>query len=95
MTTPVKPRNASRNMIWLLATLVLAIPLFLTEPQQLPVFGWNLLKLTSAAWLGYWMDRNLFPGARPHPDEPEIAIHARYRRAIIVGACLVAQGLAL
>lgn len=37
----------------------------LVSPQQLPVVIYKLALITLAAVLGYWLDRSLFPKARP------------------------------
>jgi hypothetical protein len=51
------------------ATLAGAILLFLViayiAPQQLPVTIYKLSLITIAAVIGYWIDRELFPYARP------------------------------
>ena len=41
-----------------------------------------------AGWVGYWLDRALFPYARPH--EPYTGGFEQIRRAIIVAACVLA-----
>jgi len=66
---------------WLLISLVLAAAIAATAPQQLPVSLYKLSLITSAAWVAYWIDRSLFPYARPDSylerdwrhgtDEPE------------------------
>lgn len=51
------------------ATLAGAILLFLViayiAPQQLPVTIYKLSLITIAAVIGYWIDRDIFPYARP------------------------------
>ena len=51
--------------LWLLISLGLAILIGILAPQQLPVSLYKLSLITSAAWVGYWIDRSLFPYARP------------------------------
>jgi hypothetical protein len=52
---------------WLFA---LAFAAFLVvafvAPQQLAVALWKAALVVGAGWLGYWVDRALFPYGRPH-----------------------------
>ena len=50
---------------WLLAAIVLTILVFLLAPHQLPVSLYKLSLIALAAVAGYWIDRSLFPYARP------------------------------
>lgn len=54
-----------RMALWLFVSLALALLIGSFAPQQLPVSLYKLSLITSAAWLGYWIDRDLFPYARP------------------------------
>lgn len=54
-----------RMALWLFVSLALALLIGLFAPQQLPVSLYKLSLITSAAWLGYWIDRGMFPYARP------------------------------
>jgi hypothetical protein len=64
---------------WLLITLALLVCVWLIAPQQLPVSLYKLSLVSLAAVVGYWLDRSLFPYARPDvfldladdPDELE------------------------
>ena len=60
---------------WLLAALALALLVWLMAPQQLPVSLYKLSLVAMAAVAGYWIDRSLFPYARPDcflaPDDAE------------------------
>jgi len=76
----------------ILAAVLLAA-IYLLAPQQAPVILYKLSLVTLAAVLGYWLDRHLFPYHRIlaghwHPE-------AQLRRAIVVGATMVAFALAL
>ncbi|MDO5623817.1 MAG: putative holin [Pseudomonadota bacterium] len=51
---------------WLLIALALMALVWLMAPQQLPVSVYKLSLVTMAAVAGYWIDRALFPYARPH-----------------------------
>jgi len=55
----------ARMAVWLWVTLLLFAAITITAPQQLPVSLYKLSLITSAAWVGYWIDRSLFPYARP------------------------------
>lgn len=51
---------------WLIAAVLLAILVYLIAPQQLPVSLYKLSLVALAAVAGYWIDRSVFPYARPH-----------------------------
>lgn len=85
---------------WLAASIVLIALIALISPQQVPVVIYKLSLISLAAVLGYWLDRSLFPYARPdyfqmNDDEQRLFAGAMLRRAVIVAAvCLaVAMGL--
>ena len=86
---------------WLLAAIVLTVLVFLLAPHQLPVSLYKLSLIALAAVAGYWVDRSLFPYARPDTFifkfESESAVRlfaaAMLRRAIIVAAAMMAVGL--
>ena len=50
---------------WLVATILLVVIIGLLAPQQLPVSLYKLSLVTMAGVVGYWLDRSLFPYARP------------------------------
>ena len=50
---------------WWLIALVLSLAIFLIAPQQLPVSLYKLNLISLAALAGYWIDRAVFPYARP------------------------------
>lgn len=50
---------------WLLAAVILSALVWLLAPQQLPVSLYKLSLIALAAVAGYWVDRSLFPYARP------------------------------
>lgn len=81
---------------WLLITLVLLAAIAVLSPQQLPVSLYKLSLITMAAVVGYWIDRSLFPYARPDDlaltDVRERSA-AMLRRAIIVGCAMLAVSL--
>ncbi len=50
---------------WLFATFLLLLAVLALAPQQLPVSLYKLSLITMAGVAGYWLDRSLFPYARP------------------------------
>lgn len=82
---------------WLLITLVLVASIYVLSPQQLPVSLYKLSLITMAAVVGYWIDRSLFPYARP--DNPKLndfdllIAASMLRRAFIVGCAMLAVSL--
>lgn len=50
---------------WLIATILLLAVIGLLYPQQLPVSLYKLSLVSMAGVAGYWLDRELFPYARP------------------------------
>ena len=50
---------------WLVAAVLLLLIIALVSPQQLPVVVSKLSLISRAAVRGYWLDRSLFPKARP------------------------------
>lgn len=91
-------KEIRRMATWLIVTLVLTIIIAVLAPQQIGVTLYKLSLLTAAAWAGYWIDRALFPYARPHTfiqgQNPSWFSLAMIRRAIIVAAAMLAMGLA-
>lgn len=88
----------TRMLSWLAISLALTAAIYLVAPHQLQVTLYKLSLITTAAWLGYWIDRSLFPYARPdkiyddtfNANEMNLA---SLRRAIIIAACVVAAAL--
>ncbi|MGV2287289.1 putative holin [Trinickia sp. YCB016] len=50
---------------WIAAALLFASAIALVSPQQLPVALYKLSLISLAAVVAYWLDRGLFPYARP------------------------------
>lgn len=51
---------------WLLVAVALLVGIAVLHPQQMGVVLYKAALVTLAAVLGYWIDRRLFPYARPH-----------------------------
>ena len=67
-TTPIKlpiRQRVPRLTGWALITLSLLVAVWALSPQQLPVSLYKLSLVTLAAVVGYWLDRSIFPYARP------------------------------
>ena len=63
---PWLQRLASVRMAdWVIAAALLTIVVWLMAPQQVPVTVYKLSLVALAAVAGYWIDRSLFPYARP------------------------------
>lgn len=126
MNTTIKPPLSApvpRLSGWAVITVLLLVAVWLLAPQQLPVSLYKLSLVTLAAVIGYWLDRSLFPYARPdtfqqfedailadddaiaaNNGDPDVLVTigsstdvlfaaAMIRRALIVGAAMLAMGL--
>lgn len=110
---------------WLIVTIVLLVFIALLAPQQLSTSLYKLSLVSTAGVVGYWLDRSLFPYARPDALSEYVATDdldsvttwnsggeevfpiygeldmranlifglAMVRRAMIVGAAMLAMGL--
>ena len=101
------PGYLSRMLSWFrmsgwgfVAVAALAAVAFVSA-EQLPVALWKFAQVASGGFLGYWLDRHLFPYARPDKLGAEGDPHgivfasAMLRRAAIVAATIVAVGIAM
>ncbi|MGP9798169.1 putative holin [Halomonas sp. 86] len=81
---------------WLILAIITSIAVGFLYPHQLGVLLWSLTKLCWGAYLGYWIDRSMFPYARPGNL---LALSASslglfmLRRTIIIAATILALGL--
>lgn len=101
----VEPSTRPRLLGWMIATLVLFVLIAFLAPHQLPVVAYKCAMVMLGSVLGYWIDRALFPYARPHlfahtdPTADRQAHWARsmamMRRAVIVLACVLGLTLGL
>jgi hypothetical protein len=78
---------------WLVAAVITTAIVALIAPYQIGVLAWSLSKLAIGAYLGYWIDRSIFPYARPGSIANTHRHMAAIRRAIIVAATVLALGL--
>lgn len=92
-----KPMRA-RLVRCLLITLLLVAVIGAIAPEQLPVLLFKLALVTLAVWVAYWVDRALFPYARPHDyqgKDSELFKACMMRRAVIVVGVVLAVSLGL
>lgn len=79
--------RAPRNSLWLAAAVVLLALIAIISPVQLPVVLYKAALVALAVVMGYWLDRALFPYARPDgflerdwrfgTDEPQFNVDYR------------------
>jgi hypothetical protein len=91
------PGKTPRLSSWALAALALLALVAAISPAQAPVVLYKSALVTLGAVLGYWLDRALYPYARPHEliGEDWIMSLACLRRALIVIACVLGLTLGL
>ncbi|MCD2164668.1 putative holin [Comamonas koreensis] len=70
---PQSPADYPKNKLprltsWWLFALVLSALVFAISPAQVPVALFKLNLISLAAIAGYWIDRSVFPYARPQLD---------------------------
>lgn len=67
MNTPNTPllQRLPRLSGWFLITILLLVSVWAIVPHQLAVSLYKLSLVSMAAVVGYWLDRSLFPYARP------------------------------
>lgn len=92
----MKLTKLPRMTDWALITIVLIVAIAVLKPELLGVSLYKLSLITMAAVIGYWIDRSLFPYARPDDLVLTEAVErsaAMLRRAIIVGCAMLAASL--
>ena len=95
--------RAPRNSLFLILAAVLLAAIAALSPVQLPVVLYKAALISLAAVLGYWLDRSLFPKARPgqylkHDDRlmadgrfpVQTGLHLVFSAALIRRALIVA-----
>ena len=87
--------RAPRNSLFIvLAALLLAV-IAMVSPVQLPVVLYKAALIALAAVIGYWLDRALFPYARPDMVSTCDRSMAGIRRALVVLGCVLGLTLGL
>lgn len=84
---------AVRMWPWLVAALVAVVYVGYTQPQMVGLLIWGLCKMCFGAFLGYWFDRSIARGKRPHELEGEAKYRAELRRAHVVVGSIIAMAL--
>lgn len=87
-------KDKFRMAQWLALAAVfygLALTVFGSQPQ-LQTLCWKIGNLTVASFIGYWIDRRAFMGARLDPYSPALL---QVRRAIIMSAAMLAVAMGL
>lgn len=69
------------------------VVVLLMNPAKVGLLIWGASRIGLYAYLGYWVDRILFPDARPHVLTGIAQGTAWKRRALIVAAALLAGAL--
>lgn len=102
---PSVPPGWPRMAGWMLAATSLTVAGLMLAPQQLPVSIYKFALVLTSACLGYWLDRSIFPYARPDghlldvqggAESHTISLlmaAAMLRRAVIVAATMLSVGL--
>lgn len=85
----------SRMSTWVWISIPLLIVVVVLSPQKLGLLVYKLNLVTIAAALGYWLDRNAFPYARPDQVAEALMPSAMLRRAIIMAAVVLAMAMGL
>lgn len=94
-----------RMLEWMVVTLLLTLIIYIMAPHQLTVSLYKLSLVTAAAVVAYWLDRSLFPYARPdqfgrwrddlmvNSTQATVFAACMLRRAIIIASAMIAVAL--
>lgn len=96
-------RKIRAPRLWdlIILAIVLAVVIFVLRPQDAPLVLYKLALVFLGGVLGYWIDRSLFPYARPHlflaPKRYDsiLASAVMLRRALIVLAAMIGVTLGI
>jgi len=81
-------REAGRLwQVWL-ATIVLLVSIWITNPQQIEVIAYKATFITLGGLVAYWVDRWTFPSIRD--TKPGDRSQAMMRRAMLMCAAMLA-----
>lgn len=86
-------RDRSRALSLLLLGAVTMVAVLFLNPAKAGLMIWGTARLGVYAYLGYWVDRVIFPYARPHTLTGIAEGTAWKRRALIVASAIVAGAL--
>ena len=82
-----------RLTFYLLISVALTVLIACLQPALMSVTLYKFSLVALAAWAGYWIDRAVFPYARPHTLTGRNHNAATLRRAVIVAAVVLAIAL--
>lgn len=88
---PVRDKLRASPLL-LLGVIAFAV-VFVLNPAKLGLMLWGCSRLAVYAYIGYWVDRVMFPYARPHELDGIAEGTAWKRRALIVSAAILAGAL--
>lgn len=89
-------RRTPRMTMWTVITLCLLAVLAFIRPEQLQVVLYKSFLVTLGAVMAYWLDRALFPNARPTECAEIVLVGvAMMRRALIVLAVIIGLTMGL
>ena len=92
----IKWTDKLRNVQWLLIATVLLVVIGYINFEIVGNIILKLCEVSLFAYVGYWVDRSIFPYARCGFGDNTTAERAsQHRRAIIIAACIVGGALAL
>lgn len=89
-----RAQDQLRASPWLAMAIVLLVVIAWRNYDYLAFLAWGACKIALGAYLGYRIDRSVFPYERPHTLDGIARGAATKRRALIVAACVLALGLA-
>ena len=91
----IKTNLLDKLRAWPLLLLFVAcfVLVLLMAPLKLGLMLWGVARLAVGGYVGYHIDRAIFPYARPHTLGGIEAGAAWKRRALIVAASIIAIGL--
>ena len=83
-------KDKGRTTSLLIISAVFLAILIVLAPAQINVFVRILAVSLLAGFVGYWIDRILFPSGRPHLQESEVLMASAWlRRALIVSSIII------
>jgi len=86
-------RDKLRATPLLLLGAITFVVVLMMNPAKVGLLIWGASRLGLYAYLGYWVDRIIFPYARPHTLTGVAEGTAWKRRALIIGAAILAGAL--
>ena len=88
-------RGLGRMAPWAGVAFLTSLVIVFVFPQQIGHLLVKLNMIAIGAWLGYWIDRTAFPLGRPHTLDGADYDASQIRRALIIGATVLAVALAV